>query len=154
MLTEKEKAEIDKYLKHYPREDAARIEALRVVQEHRKWVSDESIDDIAAYLEMSPEAIESVATYYNLIFRRPVGRHVILVCDSVSCWILGYEKILEHLIKTLKVELGGTTEDDRFTLLPIACLGTCDKAPALMINDDLHRNLTTDKLDEILENYE
>lgn len=137
-----------------PHRSAACIEALKVVQEQRGWVSDENIKHIAEYLEMSSEEVDSVATFYNLIFRRPVGRHVILVCDSISCWILGYEKIRALLNKKLNIDWGETTEDNRFTLLPIPCLGTCDRAPAMMIDSDLHRDLTEDNLDEILEKYQ
>ena len=153
MLTDKERKKIDQEIDHLPHRSAACIEALRVVQEERGWISDESIKIIADYLEMSAEEVDSVATFYNLIFRRPVGRHVILLCDSISCWVLGYEKILSHLKQKFGLEWGATTEDNRFTLLPIPCLGTCDRAPAMMIGNDLHRDLTEEKLDEILDQY-
>lgn len=153
MLTEKEIEKIDQELDHLPHRSAACIEALKVVQEERGWVSDDSIKMIADYLEMSSEEVDSVATFYNLIFRRPVGRHVILLCDSISCWVLGYEKILAHLKTKLDLEWGATTADNRFTLLPIPCLGTCDHAPAMMIDNDLHQDLTEEKIDEILDQY-
>lgn len=154
MLTEEEKKEIDKHLKEYPTKRAGCIEALKIVQQRKRWISDESLNDIADYLDMTSDELDSVATFYNLVFRRPVGRHVILICDSISCWIIGYLKIYEHLSKTLGISFGETTSDDRFTLLPIPCLGTCDHAPALMIDNDLHRDLSPDKLDEILKQYE
>lgn len=153
MLTDEEKKEIQEEIKHYPIKKAASIEALKVVQKYRGWVSDESIKDIAAELEMSPEELDSVATFYNLVFRKPVGKNVILMCDSISCWVMGYGKLYEHLKKKLGIEFGQTTKDNRFTLLTIPCLGTCDRAPALMINNDLHRDLTPEKLDKILEKY-
>jgi NADH-quinone oxidoreductase subunit E len=124
------------------------------VQEHRRWVSDESLKEVAAYMSMSPEELDSVATFYNLIFRRPVGRHIILLCDSISCWVMGYETILQHLTKTLGIKYGETSADGRYTLLPNPCLGTCDCAPALMIDNDLYRNLTIEQLDEILKKYD
>ncbi|MEJ2634525.1 MAG: NADH-quinone oxidoreductase subunit NuoE [Calditrichia bacterium] len=154
MLTKDEISEIDEHLKLYPHKRAACIEALKIVQKHRRWISDESLQDLAIYLDMTAEELDSVATFYNLVFRKPVGRHVILICDSVSCWILGYEQLLSHLNEKLGIKLGETTSDDRFTLLPIPCLGTCDHAPALMIDDDLHRDLTPEKLDKILEEYQ
>jgi NADH-quinone oxidoreductase subunit E len=154
MLTEEEKKEIEEHLKDYPTKRAACIEALKVVQQRKRWISDESLKDIAEYLDMTSDELDSVATFYNLVFRKPVGRHVILICDSISCWILGYTRLYEHLNKTLGISFGETTNDDRFTLLPIPCLGTCDHAPALMIDNDLHRDLTPDKLDELLKNYE
>lgn len=154
MLTAEEKHEIEKAISLVPVKKAAGIEALKIVQERRRWVSDESLRDVAAFMEMSPEELDSVATFYNLIFRRPVGRHVILLCDSISCWVMGYETILEHLTKQLGIKYGETTSDGRYTLLPNCCLGTCDCAPALMIDNDLYRNLTIDQLDGILKKYE
>jgi NADH-quinone oxidoreductase subunit E len=154
MLTVQEKQLIDKAISEVPVKKAAGLEALKIVQENRRWISDESLKAVANYMEMSPEELDSVATFYNLIFRKPVGRHVILVCDSISCWVMGYENILQHLTRQLEIEPGQTTSDGRFTLLPNCCLGTCDCAPALMIDNDLYRNLTTDKLGEILAKYE
>jgi NADH-quinone oxidoreductase subunit E len=154
MLTAEEKYEIEKAISLVPIKKAAGIEALKIVQEHRRWVSDESLHDIAAFINMSSEELDSVATFYNMIFRKPVGRHVILLCDSISCWVMGYENILQYLTKRLGIKYGETTTDGRYTLLPNCCLGTCDCAPALMIDEDLYRNLTTDQLDEILDNYE
>ncbi|MCA9433454.1 MAG: NADH-quinone oxidoreductase subunit NuoE, partial [Candidatus Omnitrophica bacterium] len=97
--------------------------------------------------------LDSVATFYNLLFRQPVGRHVVMVCDSVSCWIMGYEKIRQYLMDKLGVGMGETTPDGRFTLLPICCLGNCDRAPAMMVGEDLHQDLTPEKIDAILEKY-
>jgi NADH-quinone oxidoreductase subunit E len=153
MLTEEEKREIESELQHYEQKQAACIEAMKIIQRHRGWVSDESIQDIARLLEMTPDELDSVATFYNLIFRRPVGKHVILMCDSVSCWIMGYEDLRKHLTQRLGINLGETTPDGRFTLLPVVCLGTCDHAPALMIDNDLHRDLDPEKIDAILEKY-
>jgi NADH-quinone oxidoreductase subunit E len=97
--------------------------------------------------------VEGVATFYNLIYRRPVGRHVILVCDSVSCWIMGYEDLRKRLEEHLGIGLGQTTPDGRFTLLPIGCLGACHRAPAMIVDGDLHENLSPEALDRILEEY-
>ncbi len=153
MLTDKEVVEIEEHIKHYPRKQAAVIEALKVVQAHRGYVSDECVKAIAHFLEMTPEEVDSVATFYNLIFRKPVGKHVILMCDSVSCWIMGYENIRDHLKGKLKIDIGQTSEDGQFTLLTIPCLGACDRAPAMMIDNDLYGNLTPEKIDQILEKY-
>ena len=122
MLTDEERREIDEELRKYHRKSAAASEALKIVQKYRGWISDESLDDIARYLDMTNDELDSVATCYNLIFRKPVGRHRIFVCDSVSCWLMGYEQVLEHIKRRLGVEFGQTTPDRRFTLLPIACL--------------------------------
>ncbi len=153
MLTAKEISEIEREVGNYPRRDAVSIDALKIVQSHRGWVSDESLADIAEYLGMSATDLDSIATFYNLIYRRPVGRHVITVCDSASCWIMGGERIREHLEKRLGIGLGETTPDNRFTLLPTVCLGCCDHAPAMMVNGDLHSDLSPQKIDAELEKY-
>ena len=153
ILSKKEIAEIEATFKHFPIKNAACIEGLKIVQKYHRWVSDEALKELAAILEMSVDAVDSVATYYNMIFRRPVGRHVILVCNSVSCYIMGYDEIIASLYQKLQIKYGETTSDDRFTLLSVACLGDCDHAPVLMIDTDLYRNLTADKLDDILDNY-
>jgi NADH-quinone oxidoreductase subunit E len=154
MLSHEEIAEVEALIAEYPDPRAASIEALMAVQKHRRWVSDEALRDVAALIGMSASELEGVATFYNLIYRRPVGRHVILLCDSVSCYIVGYERIRRRLEEKLGIGFGQTTRDDRFTLLPIACLGACERAPALMIDEDLHWNVDASRLDEILARYE
>jgi len=153
MLSPEERTEIEAELSRYPHKQAVCIDAMKIVQRHRGWVSEESIRDIAEFVGMSPDDLDGVATFYNLIYRKPVGRHVILLCNSVSCWIMGYEQLRARLQQRLGIQFGETTPDGRFTLLPIVCLGTCDHAPALMINNDLHRDLAPDSVDRILENY-
>ena len=153
MLTEQEKKEIEKELGKYAQKRAVGPEAMKIVQRHREWISDESLSDIARFLDMTEEELDSVATCYNLIFRKPVGKHVILICDSVSCWLMGYEDMFKYLKQKLGITFGQTTSDGLFTLLPIACLGACDHAPAMMIDDTLYVDLNVTKLDEILDQY-
>lgn len=153
MLSTEEIRKIDHEIASVPVRRAACIEALKIVQHSRGWISDESIKDIAVHLDISTEELDGVATFYNLIFRKPVGRNIILLCDSISCYVMGYEKIYIHLQALLNIKFGETTLDARFTLLPNACLGCCDQAPTLMINQDTYRNLTIDKLDDILKQY-
>jgi NADH-quinone oxidoreductase subunit E len=153
MLSTVEKKEIEEAIRIVPVKKAACIEALKVVQAHRRWISDESLKDVAEYMEMTAEELDSVATFYNLLFRKPVGRHVILVCDSISCWVMGYENVRDNLMKKLSIRYGETTPDDRFTLLPNCCLGTCDRAPALMIDNDLYQNVRIEQLEDILNKY-
>jgi NADH-quinone oxidoreductase subunit E len=158
VLKEAEVKEIDEELGILPRKQAACVEALKIVQRHRGWVSDEALRDVAEYLEMTPTELENVATFYSLVFRRSVGRHVILVCDSITCWIVGYRELTDALERRLGITFGQTTEDQRFTLLTVPCLGVCEEAPALIIDDDLHTNLAPDvlqsRLKEILNRYE
>jgi NADH-quinone oxidoreductase subunit E len=153
MLTVEERQEIEAELSHYEQKRAVCIEAMKVVQRHRGWVSDDSIKEIAALLDMTAEELDSVATFYNLIFRKPVGKHVIMVCDSVSCWIMGYERLRERLKAGLGINLGETTADGQFTLLPAVCLGTCDHAPALMVDNETYGDLDEAKVDAIIARY-
>ena len=153
MLSDTERQEIEQELSHYPDKRAACVEALKIVQRHHGWVSDERLKSLAAVLEMTPDELDGVATFYNLIYRKPVGRHVVLLCNSISCWIMGYEQMRAHMKARLGVDLGQTTADQRFTLLPIVCLGACDHAPTMMIDDDLHQDLTPGTADGILERY-
>lgn len=153
MLSEEEKREIEEEFKLYPHKQAATIEAMKVVQKHRGWISDESLKDLADMLEISVEDLDGVATFYNLLYREPVGKHVILLCNSISCWVMGYNDIYLALSKVLGIKFGETSPDGMFTLLPVPCLGTCDHAPAMMIDKDLHRDLTPENLGKILETY-
>jgi len=153
MLSHEEKEKIQEEIKICPYPSAACIDALKIVQHHRGWISDEAIVDVATELGMSTEEVDSIATFYTRIYRKPVGRNVILVCDGISCMIMGYESVYKYISDKLSIRFGETTPDDRFTLLPITCLGDCNHAPALMINNDLHNNLSVSKIDEILEKY-
>ena len=152
MLTEEERRDIEKELLQNERKRAAAVEVLKIVQKHRGWVSDE-IHDLAGILGMTSAELDAVATFYSLIYRKPVGKHVVLVCDSVSCWLMGHGSILDHLTSRLRTGLNGTSADGQFTLLPVACLGACDRAPAMMIDETLYTDLTPEKLDGILERY-
>ncbi len=154
MLSAAEIEEIEAERALYPDPQAVSIEALKIVQHHRGWVSDETLAEVAEYLGVSCADLEAVATFYNLIYRRPVGRNVIHYCESVSCFLMGCEGLRERLQERLGVRPGETTADGRFTLLPICCLGTCDRAPAMLVNQDLHRDLEDPgQVDAILEQY-
>ncbi len=153
MLTDAEKKELEAEIAKYERPQAACVEALKILQKHRGWVSDEGIAELSALLGMTRDELDAIATFYSFIFRRPVGRHVIFLCDSVTCWIMGYEGLLEHMKTRLGIGPGETTKDGRFTLLPVSCVGRCEHAPALMIDGDMHADVDRSKLDRILEAY-
>jgi NADH-quinone oxidoreductase subunit E len=153
MLSDDERRDIETIVRRYPSRKAGCLEALRVVQGRRGWVSDEALRQVAAAVGLSPDELDGIATFYNMIFREPVGRHVILICDSISCWILGYERILDRLRARLGIGVGETTPDSRFTLLPVCCLGACDRAPAIMVDNDFYGEVTPDGLEAILEKY-
>jgi NADH-quinone oxidoreductase subunit E len=128
---------IEAEIAHLPDRESAAIEALTIVQQHRGWVSNESLAAIARLIGMSTAKLDGIATFYNLIFRKPVGRHVVMVCDSVSCFVMGADRLCAQVEARLGVRPGETTADDRFTLLPIVCLGACDRAPAMLVDDRL-----------------
>ena len=153
MLSEEERAEILKEIQGHPYKQAACVEALKIVQRNRGWVSDE-IQDLAELLDMSPAEIEGVATFFSHIYTRPLGKYVIFICDSISCWLAGHDVLREYLEKRLGIKGGETTDDEQFTLMPIACLGICEYAPAMLIDDTLYSKLTPEKIDEILRKYE
>ncbi len=154
MLTDEEKKAVVGEVEDCENPESASVEALQALQRYRRWISDEAISDIAPLLGMSPEALDGIATFYSFIFRRPVGRHVIGLCDSVTCYIMGHENILDHVSRRLGIRRGETTPDDRFTLLPVSCVGLCDHAPAMLIDQDLYGDLDAAKIDEILEKYQ
>lgn len=153
VLHAEDRAAIEHETHHYEDPRAATIEALKIVQHRHGWVPDGAIAAIGEVLGIPGSDVEGVATFYNLIFRRPVGRHVIKVCDSVSCFLTGYDEVKNAFSAKLGIDLGHTTPDGRFTLLPICCLGACDKGPVLMIDQDTHFDVAPDRINELLEQY-
>ena len=153
MLSDTERRELEDAVKHYPDKRGATIDALLTIQRRRGWISDDTLLEIAQFLEVTVEDVDSVATFYNLVFRKPVGRHVAFVCDSISCWIKGCEQVQEQIKTLYQADLGQTSPDGRLTVLPIACLGQCERAPALMIDQDVYGNVTPEKIEQIVEKY-
>ena len=153
-LSPEETAEIEAECAHLPNRESAAIDAMMIVQRQRGWVSDASLAAIAHLLGMSVAALDSIATFYNLIFRQPVGRHVVMVCDSVSCYVMGADKLRKQVEEHLGIGLGETTADGRFTLLPIVCLGACDRAPTMMVDEDLIGHVAAEQLAETFDRYE
>lgn len=151
VLTPQEIAAIEHECAQYQDRAAAAIDALIVVQRHRGWINDESLYAIADCLGISATQLEGVATFYNHIYRQPVGKHVIHLCNSISCWLSDYQQIADVLTRELNIELGQTTQDGNITLLPNVCLGCCDNAPALMLDGELVENLTPESVSHLLQ---
>ncbi|MCE2564564.1 NADH-quinone oxidoreductase subunit NuoE [Komagataeibacter sp. FNDCF1] len=128
----------------------ASVAALRLVQARFGWVSTPHLHEVAALLGMSADDLDGIATYFNLLFRRPVGRHVVMLCDSVSCWIMGREPLCAHLCRTLGIKPGETTADNAITLLPTVCIGHCDHAPAMLVDSILHGDVDMATLDHLI----
>jgi NADH-quinone oxidoreductase subunit E len=153
LLTHDEIHEIEHEKTYYPYTQAVGLEALKIVQKYQGWVSDESLLAVAEYLDIPPDDLEGVATFFNLIYRRPVGKNVILFCDSVACWMLGCDSLKDYITQKLGIDYGQTTSDNLFTLIPVPCLGDCDKAPVMMVGNEHFRNLTPEKIDQIIADY-
>jgi len=152
VLSDEALAEIDHEISHAPYKSAVAIDALKIVQKFQGWVSDERLSALAQYLEMSDAELEGIATFYNHIYRRPVGDKVILFCNSVSCWIKNSDGLEKKISSVLKVPPGGTTDDNQYTFIPVPCLGACDKAPVMMVGEDMHYNLDDKKIEQIFYN--
>ena len=131
-----------------PREAA--VDVMKELQRHYGWLTDEAVGEAAELLGLTTLQVDELATFYEMIYRRPVGQRVIHVCDSISCWAVGGESFMAQLAAKLGIEPGGTTEDGFFTLLPCCCLGNCGEGPTMMIGDTLYGRLRPERIDEIL----
>ncbi len=131
-----------------PREAA--VDVMKELQAHYGWLTDEAVGEAARLLGLSELQVEELATFYEMIYRRPVGKKVIHVCDSISCWCACCEEIMRHLKERLGVEPGGTSADGMFTLLPCCCMGMCGDSPAMSVNGTPYGKLTPELVDEIL----
>ena len=127
------------------------VDAMLALQDHYGYLSDEAVEQTAALLGMSALEVEELATFYTFIYREPVGKYVIHVCDSLICWMDGYDSVKDYLCQKLDIDVGGTSADGLFTLLPVCCIGYCDRAPAMLINRKVYGPLTTEKIDKVLE---
>ncbi|MDD2273913.1 MAG: NADH-quinone oxidoreductase subunit NuoE [Desulfuromonadaceae bacterium] len=129
----------------------AAVDVMKALQAHYGWLTDEAVVEAAGLLGLSPLQVEELATFYEMIYRRPVGRQVIHVCDSISCWAMGGETLLSHIAALLGVGVGETTADGLFTLLPCCCLGNCGEAPTLMIGDTIFGGVSLEGAAELLD---
>jgi NADH-quinone oxidoreductase subunit E len=127
------------------------VDVMFALQEHYGYLTDAAVAETAAMLSMTPMEVEELATFYPFVYREPVGRYVIHVCDSVVCWLDGGESIRDHLTRRLGIGLGETTEDGLFTLLPVCCIGYCDRSPAILVNKIVHGPLTIESLDALID---
>ncbi len=149
--------EIDRWIAKYPPEwkQSAVMAALRIVQDDNGgWLTTALMNDVAAYLEMPAIAVYEVATFYSMYELKPVGKHKICVCTNVSCMINKADTIVEHLEKRLGIGFGEVTEDGRFSLKEVECLGACGGAPMMQIGNQYYENLSPEIVDAILEGLE
>lgn len=153
-LTPDLQREIEAFLPRYPNRRAVVLPALHAVNHKLGFVPPQAVVEIAALLELAPAEVQDTLSFYGF-FRQtaPQGRYRLWVCRSLSCSARGGEDLLAHLCEKLGITPGGTTADGRITLEFAECLGACDGAPAILVNDVLHYNLTVEKLDELLQSW-
>jgi NADH-quinone oxidoreductase subunit E len=146
---------IDDWIKKYPAHEkqSAVMSALMIVQEQNGHLTPESMDAVADYLQMPAVSVYEVASFYSMYMLKPCGRHIISVCNSISCLLRDSASVIQHLEQQLDVKTGGTTDDGRFTLRTVECLGACVNAPMMQIDKDYHERLTPDIIDSVLEQY-
>ncbi|MCE5244145.1 MAG: NADH-quinone oxidoreductase subunit NuoE [Syntrophobacteraceae bacterium] len=135
------------------RAEDAREQAVDVmfeIQNHYGYMTDEAMREASALLGMTTLELEELATFYDHIYRSPVGRYVIRVCDSTICWMEGHERVVDYISSLLGIRMGGTSADGLFTLLPVVCIGYCDRSPAMTVNERVYGRLTPERIDEIL----
>ena len=157
LLSDDSRADIDRWVAKYPpeRKQSAVMAALRIAQEQNGgWLTDELINAVAAYLDMEPIAAYEVASFYSMYELKPVGQHKICVCTNISCMLCGSEKVVDHLQKRLGIKMGETTDDGRFTLKEVECLGACVNAPMFSIGKTYYENLTPESIDQILDSLD
>jgi NADH-quinone oxidoreductase subunit E len=142
MIPEQLKTDLSRRVAAAVTKREAAVDVMKELQRHYGWLTDEALDEAAQLLCLSPLEVEELATFYEMIFRRPVGRHVVHLCDSISCWASGGETLLKSVIQLLKIDPGMTTPDGSITLLPCSCLGNCGEAPCMMIGEKQYGRMT------------
>ncbi len=151
MLSETSRQKIQALIARYPQARSALIPSLRVAQEEIGYLPPVAMQEIAGIFGLSPNEVSEVASFYTMLFKKPVGKYVIQVCTNISCLLRDSEEIMAHLQKKLGIKPGETTSDGKFTLIEVECLASCGTAPVVQINEDYHENLTPEKLDRILD---
>ncbi|MBI1922965.1 NADH-quinone oxidoreductase subunit NuoE [Candidatus Poribacteria bacterium] len=156
-FSEENKGEFDKLIQRYPVKEAAMLPTLHLAQKQVGYISAEVMTYVAQLLEVPVMKVKDVVTFYPMFFEEPVGQYVIRVCHTLPCALADCKSVLNHLKRRLNIDVAsetnlakGTTPDGKFTLMKVECLASCDVAPVMMVNDDLYKNLTPQKVDEIL----
>src|SRR4051795_4989496 len=152
LLTEEMKRHLrDVYFPRYPTKRAVLLPALHHVQHTYGWIPTQAIQEVAEFLEVAPAEALDTATFYEEYWLKPKGKYLIQVCRSLSCEICDSEKLTEACRRKLGIDVGETSEDGRFTLVELECLGSCGTAPVALVNEVLHEELTPQKLQELID---
>lgn len=150
------KARIDRWIAEYPADQkkSAVMPALRIVQEcHHGYLTNDLMDQIAEYLEITPMEVYEVATFYGNYEHAPVGEIKLCVCNSLSCMLRGRDEIFEAIEKKLGIKPGETTSDGRFSIKKVECLGACGGAPMMQVGKDYYENLTPENITDLLDGW-
>jgi len=151
-LTEAIKAELERdVLPRFPTRRAATLPVLHAIQDVHGWLPYQAIEEAAAFLELASAEVLDTATFYEEFWLKPRGKYVIWVCQSLSCELLGNRELVRAVEEKLRIAPGQTTDDGRFTLMNVECLGSCGTAPCALVNEKLHENLTPDNLDRVID---
>ena len=151
MLPAEIKAKLQEELDAVAHKRELAIDVLTAVQAHYGYLSDAAVEEAGELLDMTSLEIDELATFYTFLYREPVGKYVLHVCDSVICWMAGEENLVAHLCEKLGIGMGETTADGLFTLLPVCCIGYCDRSPAILVNRKVHGPLTVESLDRLID---
>ncbi len=146
--------EVESLAARYPKKEAAILPALHLVQRKLGYISPEGEKFVAQVLGVRPVRVREVVTFYTMFSQKPLGKYHLQVCSNLSCTLNGSQTLLDYLREKLGIEPGETTPDGRITLSTVECLGACDQAPCLMVNDDLYGRLDKPKLEALLASLE
>lgn len=150
-FSEESKNKLEEILQNYPNKEAAMLPVLHLAKKEFRTITTEVMEYVAELLDVDPIKVINVVSFYTWYPREEEGRHVIQVCATLSCDLMGATAVVDHIKKKLKINMGETTKDNRFTLKKVECLGSCGTAPMMQINDDYYENLTAERIDEILD---
>lgn len=150
-LKQKLEAEV---LTRYPTRRAATLPVLHALQEAHGWLPYQAIEEAAAFLGVEASETLDTATFYEEYWLKPHGKYVIWLCQSLSCELMGEGSLTDRVKKKLGIDVGETTEDGKFTLMKVECLGSCGTAPCALVNEKLHENLTIENFEQVLDSLE
>ena len=144
-------ARFTEMLSHYPTRRSALVPTLLYAQDEVGYLSDEVIAELAQRLDLTELEVSNVISYYSMLTTKPRGKYNVQVCTNIACMLRGGEELLDHCKKKLGIGHKGTTADGLFSLEEVECIGACSWAPAIQVNYDFHENLTTAKMDQVLD---
>jgi NADH-quinone oxidoreductase subunit E len=151
MISETARRRFDALIGRYPEKRSALIPLLHEVQAEVGHLSPEAVDWVAGYLGLSPADVMSVASFYDMLSLEPTGKHLIYVCQNLTCTLLGAERLIRHLESRLGVRIGETTADGKITVKRMECLASCGTAPSIQVDGVYHHHVTPEKLDALLD---